>query len=77
MAGYKLLVAMSEAGTAISSSDFKSVLDAITGQISVGTIVEVLGVAAGAAVGLVFMWFGIRKLINVLMNAFRKGKMGV
>lgn len=77
MAGYKLLVAMSEAGTAISSSDFRSVLDAITGQISVGTIVEVLGVAAAAAVGLVFMWFGIRKLITVLMNAFRKGKMGV
>lgn len=77
MAGYKLLVAMSEAGTAISSSDFKSVLDAITGQISVGTIVELLGVAAGAAVGLVFMWFGIRKLITVLMNAFKKGKMGV
>ena len=77
MAGYKLLVSMTSAGTAISSSDFKSVLDAITGQISVGTIVEVLGVAAAAAVGLVFMWFGIRKLITVLMNAFRKGKMGV
>lgn len=77
MAGYKLLVTMSEAGTAISSTDFKSVLDAITNQISVSTVVEVLGIAAAAAVGLVFMWFGVRKLISVLMNAFRKGRMGV
>lgn len=60
---------------AISSSNFTSVLSAITGQISVATVVEVLAVAVGAAVGLVFMWWGVRKLIRVLMAAFRKGKL--
>lgn len=60
---------------AVASSNFTSVLTAITGQISVATVVEVLAVAAGAAVGLVFMWWGVRKLITVLMAAFKKGKL--
>ena len=60
--------------TAISSSDFAEVLSAIQAQISVSTVVEVLAVAVGAAIGLVFMWWGVRKLIGVLMSAFRKGK---
>lgn len=61
--------------TAISSTAFKSVLDAATAQISVSTVVEVLAIGVGAAVGLVFMWWGVRKLIKVLMAAFRKGKL--
>lgn len=61
--------------TAISSANFNSVLEAVTGQISVATVVEVLAVGVGAAVGLVFMWWGVRKLIRVLMSAFRKGKL--
>lgn len=61
--------------TAISSSNFTSVLNAVTSQISVSTVVEVLAVGVGAAVGLVFMWWGVRKLIRVLMSAFRKGKL--
>lgn len=61
--------------TAISSSNFTSVLSAVTDQISVATVVEVLAVGAGAAVGLVFMWWGVRKLIKILMSAFRKGKL--
>lgn len=61
--------------TAISSSSFTSVLNAVTSQISVSTVVEVLAVGVGAAVGLVFMWWGVRKLIRVLMSAFRKGKL--
>lgn len=60
--------------TAITSADFTSVLSAIQAQISVATVVEVLAVAVGAAIGLVFMWWGVRKLIGVLMSAFRKGK---
>lgn len=59
--------------TAITSSDFTSVLSAIQAQISVSTVVEVLAVGAGAAIGLVFMWWGVRKLTAMLMGAFRKG----
>lgn len=63
--------------TVITSSAFTSVLTTLQEQISVSTVVEVLAVAAGAAVGLAFMWWGVRKLTRVLMNAFRKGKVSV
>ncbi len=63
--------------TAISSSDFTAVLTALQGQISVSTIVEVLAVVAGAAIGMVFMWWGVRKIAKTLMAAFRKGKLSV
>lgn len=63
--------------TAISSTNFNAVLEALQAQISVGTIVEVLAVAAGAAVGLAFMWWGVRKLVRVLMGAFKKGKVSL
>lgn len=65
------------AATAVSSADWASVLSAMTGQISVSTVVAVLASTTGAAIGLVFMWWGVRKLARVLMSAFRKGKLSV
>lgn len=61
--------------TAIGWSDLSDVLSAITAQISVTTVIGVVAGAIGAAIGLVFMWWGVRKLIRVLMGAFRKGKL--
>ena len=61
--------------TAIGWSDLSDVLTAITGQISVTTVIGVVAGAIGAAIGLVFMWWGVRKLIRVLMGAFRRGKL--
>lgn len=63
--------------TAISSTAFTSVITALQEQISVATVVEVLAVAAGVAVGLAFMWWGVRKLTKVLMSAFKKGKVSL
>ncbi len=63
--------------TTISTTDFSSVLTALQGQISVSTVVSVLALAAGAAVGLAFMWWGVRKLVRVLMAAFKKGKVSL
>lgn len=65
------------AGTAISSSDFQSVLTNLQSQISVSTIVEVLAVTVTACVGLVFMWWGVRKVVSALMSAFKKGKISL
>lgn len=67
-------VAMAEA---ISSSSFSGVITAITGQLSVSTVAEVLTYAAGIAIALVFFWWGVRKALRVLMSAFRKGRMSV
>lgn len=63
--------------SAVSTADFQSILETLQSQISVTTIVGVLGVAAGAAVGLAFMWWGVRKLVRVLMSAFKKGKVSL
>lgn len=61
----------------IGSSSFSGVITAITSQISVTTVAEVLTYAAGIAIALVFFWWGVRKALRVLMGAFRKGRMSV
>lgn len=61
--------------TAISSTAFKSVIDAVTAQISVSSVVEVLAYAVPICIGLVFMWWGVRKVTRMIMGAFRKGKL--
>lgn len=60
--------------TAISYTDFQSVIQAITGQVSVTTVVGVLATAVTACIGLVFMWWGVRKVTRMVMSAFRKGR---
>lgn len=62
---------------AVTSSSFSGVITAITSQISITTVAEVLTYAAGLAVALVFFWWGVRKALRVLMGAFRKGRMSV
>lgn len=61
----------------VTSADWSSVIDALTSQISVSTVVGVLAGVVGACVGFAFMWWGLRKGIAALMNAFKKGKVNV
>lgn len=61
--------------TAIGSAAFRSVIDAVTAQISVTSVVEVLAFAVPICIGLVFMWWGVRKVTRMIMGAFRKGKL--
>ena len=63
--------------TAVSPTDWASVLSALTGQISVSTVVAVIASVITAGIGLVFMWWGVRKLVRTLMAAFRGGKLRV
>lgn len=63
--------------TAITSADFQSVIDGISAQISVTSIVGVLGTVVASSIGLVFMWWGVRKVSRAVMGAFRKGKLSV
>lgn len=65
----------SSGSSAITSTAFKSVVDAVTAQISVTTVVEVLAYAVPLCIGLVFMWWGVRKVTRMIMGAFRKGKL--
>ena len=61
--------------TAITSSAFSSVINAVTAQISVTTVMEVLAYAVPLCIGLVFAWWGVRKVTRMIMGAFRKGKL--
>lgn len=63
--------------TAIGSSAFTEVITALTAQISVATIVEVLSYAAGAVVAMVFLWWGVRKVTQMVMSAFRNGRISI
>ena len=73
-----MLVAVeSGAATAVTASDWASVISAMTAQISVATIVGVMATIVAACIGIVFMWWGVRKAVRALMAAFRKGKISV
>lgn len=61
----------------VTASDWASVISAMTSQISVSTVVGVLATVVTAGIGLVFMWWGVRKAARSLMAAFRKGKMSL
>ena len=73
-----MLVALqSSSATAVTASDWASVISAMTAQISVSTIVGVMATIVAACIGIVFMWWGVRKAVRALMAAFRKGKISV
>lgn len=63
--------------TVVTAADWASVISAITGQISVSTVVAALATMVTAGIGLVFMWWGLRKAIRALMGAFRNGSISV
>lgn len=63
--------------TAVDATAWQSVMTALTSQISVSSIVGVLATLVTAGIGLVFMWWGVRKALRSLMAAFRKGKMSL
>lgn len=56
-------------------SDFAPVLDALTSQISIGSVVSVIAAVIGAGIGLVFLWWGVRKAVRAIMAAFKSGKL--
>ena len=65
----------SDTSNVVDVSQFSSVLDSLTSQISVGTILGVITATIGAGIGLVFMWWGVRKLVRAVMSAFKSGKL--
>lgn len=66
-----------DGASVVSAADWSAVITAMTNQISVSTIVGVLASLVAAGVGLVFMWWGVRKAVKSLMAAFRNGKLSI
>lgn len=69
------LIPLSEtASKVVTASDWASVISAMTSQISVSTVVGVLATLVTAGIGLVFLWWGVRKAVGSLMGSFRSGR---
>lgn len=69
------LVPLTEpASKVVTASDWASVITAMTSQISVSTVVGVLATLVTAGIGLVFLWWGVRKAVGSLMGSFRSGR---
>lgn len=66
-----------DGATVITAADWASVISAATAQISVSTVVAVLATLVAAGIGLVFMWWGVRKAMASLMKAFRSGRISI
>lgn len=62
-----------EASSVVTFATFKSVIDAITAQVSVESIVGILAAAAAIAITFVFMWWGVRKVTRMVMGSARSG----
>lgn len=65
------------ASTAVTAADWASIISSMTGQISVSTVVAAVATMVAAGIGLVFMWWGVRKAARVLMASFRSGKLTI
>ena len=61
----------------VTLADVQPILNKVTEYISVSNIVAVLAAVTAGAIALVFLWWGIRKVVRMLMSAFRKGRLSV
>lgn len=73
-AGLQLIPLEGPTSTVVTANDWSSVITAMTGQISVSTVVATLATLVTAGIGLVFMWWGVRKAVGSLMGSFRSGR---
>ena len=62
---------------AVTTTELDGIKTALTNYINVTNIVTYLAYGITAAIVLVLFWFGIRKLVRMIMGAFKKGKLSV
>ena len=64
-----------------SADDMIASLDTIINSVipsgSMGQMVVYIGLCITAVIGFVFLWWGVRKLVGMVMAAFRKGRLSV
>lgn len=61
-------------GGVVGPDAWEPIVSGMTAQVNVTTIVAVLASVIAAVMGLVFMWWGLRKVTRMIMAAFRGGK---
>lgn len=70
----QLIPLTDSASSVVTAKDWASVISAMTSQISVSSVVGVLATLVTAGIGLVFLWWGVRKAVGSLMGSFRSGR---
>lgn len=71
-----MILATGEA-TAISPTDWASVISGVTTQFSVANIVGTISAVVTAGIGFVFLWWGVRKAFNSIMGAVKNGTLSI
>lgn len=67
------MVALAD-GTNEAVSAASTLMGNITSTLNITNAVAILSAGLGAVVGLFLAWWGARKLANMVVNVFRKGK---
>jgi len=63
--------------TPVTANDWSAVTTAISEQISVATVAGVIASCVTACIALVFFWWGVRKVVRMIMSAFKRGKLKI
>lgn len=71
------VTALAADGTNEAVSAAKEMMQAATGTLNIGNIVAIVASGIGAVITMFLAWWGVRKLIGMLMAAFKKGKVKV
>ncbi len=62
-------------GEVITASDAATqVVGFLTGDLTLGTILGVLGIGFGVSIGLFVGWWAVRKIVKMVVKAFSSGK---
>lgn len=62
---------------AVTTTELDPIKTAVTNYVNVANIVTYLAYGLTAALVLVLFWFGIRKLMGMIMTAFKRGRVRV
>lgn len=69
--------AAESAGNAEAVSAAKALMDTATQTLNIGNVVAILSAGIGAVLGMFLSWWGARKLVNMLIKVFKKGKISL
>lgn len=60
--------------SATSTLDFTPITNALSSAISSEEIITIIATGLGVAASFVVLWWGSRKLVGMIMSAFKSGK---
>jgi len=59
---------------ASTTTDFSAITTAVTSKLTVAEVAAVIAAIIAAGMAFVLLWWGARKLVNAIINAFKTGK---